>query len=115
MAYFVYILECSDGTLYTGSTNDVEKRVHAHNHLKSGARYTRARRPVKLAYSKKFKTPKEAKRREYQLKQLSHSQKRDIVLQSSHEPTLCTRCVRTPRVPPHGKLDPHRGALPRLR
>ncbi len=79
MAFFVYMLECSDGTLYSGSTPDLKKRLHAHNHLKSGARYTRARRPVRLVYSKKCRTLKEARRREYELKQLTRGQKLDLV------------------------------------
>ena len=79
MAFFVYMLECSDGTLYAGSTPDLKKRLHAHNHLKSGARYTRARRPVRLVYSKKCRSLKEARRREYELKQLKRSQKLVLV------------------------------------
>ena len=79
MAFFVYMLKCSDGTLYTGSTSDVQKRVHAHNFLKSGARYTRTRRPVKVVYSKKFVSKQRAMRREYQLKQLTRIQKLELV------------------------------------
>lgn len=79
MAYFVYMLECRDGTLYTGFTPDVEKRLHAHNFLKTGARYTRARRPVKVVYSKKFSSKQRAMRREYEIKQLKRSQKLELV------------------------------------
>jgi len=79
MAYYVYIVECGDGTLYAGSTTDLGKRLHAHNHLKTGARYTRARRPVKLVYSKKFANKQRAMRREYELKQLNRSQKLELV------------------------------------
>ena len=79
MPFFVYILECRDGTLYTGSTNDIKKRLHAHNHLKSGARYTRARRPVKLVYKKKCLTPNKARRLEYKLKQLNRREKLELV------------------------------------
>ncbi|MBI5401012.1 MAG: GIY-YIG nuclease family protein [Candidatus Yonathbacteria bacterium] len=50
LQYTVYILECADGTLYAGSTNDLEKRLHEHNNLKSGAHYTKIRRPVVLRY-----------------------------------------------------------------
>ena len=63
MLYFVYILQCSDKTLYVGSTNDLEKRLHAHNNLKSGAHYTKIRRPVVLKYSKRFKTYSEARKK----------------------------------------------------
>ena len=52
--WFVYILECADGSLYTGITTDLERRVSEHNEGKLGARYTRARRPVKLRYSARF-------------------------------------------------------------
>ncbi len=79
MAFFVYILECNDGTLYTGSTRDVEKRVYAHNFLKSGARYTRARRPVKLVYTEKYATYRQAMRREYELKQLKRRDKLELI------------------------------------
>ena len=54
MAYFTYILECADKTLYVGSKNDIEKRLHQHNNLKSGAHYTKIRRPVILKYKEEF-------------------------------------------------------------
>lgn len=73
--YFVYIVECRDTTLYVGITNDLEKRVYAHNNLKTGAKYTKARRPVALKYSEKLKNISLARRREYELKQLSREQK----------------------------------------
>jgi putative endonuclease len=66
--YYVYILECSDTTLYVGSTNDLEKRIHQHNHLKSGAHYTKIRRPVTLKYKEVFETVSEARKREAELK-----------------------------------------------
>lgn len=66
--FFVYILECADKTLYIGSTNDLEKRLHQHNNSKSGAHYTKIRRPVVLKYSEKFETLTEARRREVELK-----------------------------------------------
>ena len=73
--YFVYILECSDKTLYIGSTNDIEKRVIIHNTAKTGAKYTKGRRPVILKYSEAFDTKGEALKREYVIKQLTRSQK----------------------------------------
>lgn len=73
--FFVYILECADGTLYTGSTNDLEKRLHAHNHLKSGAHYTKIRRPVVLKYKEEFETYAEARAREGELKKLDKAEK----------------------------------------
>lgn len=78
MAFFVYMLECSDGTLYTGFTNDVEKRLHAHNHLGSGARYTRSRRPVKLVYTEECETSRDARRREHEIKRLKRWQKLEL-------------------------------------
>lgn len=77
--YVVYILECSDKTLYVGSTNDLEKRLHSHNNLKSGAHYTKIRRPVTLKYSKKYKTYAEVRKREGELKRLSRSEKIDLI------------------------------------
>jgi putative endonuclease len=79
MAYYVYIVECVDGTLYTGSTNDVEKRLKAHNSVKSGAKYTRSRQPVALKYFKKYRTKNKALKDEYALKQLSRKGKKAII------------------------------------
>ncbi len=79
MKYFVYILECADKTLYVGSTNDLEKRLYAHNNLKSGAHYTKIRRPVVLKYSKKFKTYGEARKYEGELKRLSREEKLKLI------------------------------------
>ena len=75
MAYYIYILECSDKTLYTGSTNDLEKRVLAHNTSKTGAKYTKVRRPVVLRYSEKFRTKSKALRRECAIKKLTRKEK----------------------------------------
>lgn len=72
--YYVYILECRDGTLYVGSTNDIEKRLETHNNGK-GAKYTRGRTPVVLKYSEVFKTKGEALKREAKLKKFSRAQK----------------------------------------
>jgi len=68
MKYFVYILQCSDRTLYVGCTNDLTRRLLQHNNSKSGAHYTKIRRPVKLLYSETFNTLKEAMRREIEIK-----------------------------------------------
>ena len=73
--YYTYILECKDKTLYIGSTPDLEKRLHQHNHLKSGAHYTKIRRPVILKYSECFKTFSKARARENELKKLSREEK----------------------------------------
>ncbi len=73
--YFVYILECADTTLYTGSTNNLEKRLHQHNNLKRGAHYTKIRRPVVLKYEEHFDTLREAKQREAELKKWTREKK----------------------------------------
>ncbi len=73
--FFTYILECADKTLYVGSTNNLEKRLKEHNNSKSGAHYTKIRRPVKLRYFEKFKTSSKALKREYEIKQWTRSQK----------------------------------------
>ncbi|NCP76693.1 GIY-YIG nuclease family protein [Candidatus Gracilibacteria bacterium] len=79
MSYFTYILRCSDDSLYTGSTNDIEKRLHEHNNLKSGAHYTKIRRPVELIYTEIFETMSEARKREYVIKQLTREQKISLI------------------------------------
>jgi putative endonuclease len=85
--YIAYILECSDHTLYIGSTNNLEKRLHAHNHLKSGAKYTRARRPVRLVHQEKFDTFSEAKKREAVLKKLTRQQKLELAAADQPSPS----------------------------
>ena len=75
MSYFIYILECSDKTLYIGSTNNLEKRLHNHNNSKSGAHYTKIRRPVVLKYSESFETKSEALKRECAIKKFSRAEK----------------------------------------
>jgi putative endonuclease len=78
-AWTVYILECKDTTLYVGSTNDVEKRLREHNHRKSGARYTKTRRPVVLRYTERFPTMGEARKREAALKRLTRRAKLELI------------------------------------
>ena len=73
--YFVYGLRCEDGTVYTGITTDLERRVKEHNTSKLGAKYTRARRPVKLVYSKKFESRSEALIEEARIKKMSRREK----------------------------------------
>ncbi len=77
--YFTYILECRDKTFYVGSTNDLEKRLHKHNHLKSGAHYTKIRRPVILKYREEFETYSESRAKEGELKRLSRAQKIELI------------------------------------
>ena len=68
MKFFVYILECSDKSLYVGCTNNLAKRLKQHNSSKSGAHYTKIRRPVKLKYSETFNALKDARKREAEIK-----------------------------------------------
>lgn len=75
---YTYIVECSDGTLYTGWTNNLEKRLEAHN-ARKGAKYTKTRRPVKLVYQEQFETKEEAMSREYHIKQLSRKEKMKLM------------------------------------
>lgn len=75
---YTYILECKDKTLYTGWTNDLEKRVLVHNSGK-GAKYTKSRTPVRLVYYEEFPTKEEAMRREHEIKGLSRSQKLALI------------------------------------
>ena len=78
--YFVYILECADGTLYTGCTNDLEKRLRQHNESKSGAHYTKIRRPVVLKYYEEFETLLKARGREAEIKRLPRKSKASLFL-----------------------------------
>lgn len=75
---YTYLLECSDQTLYCGWTNDLEKRVKAHNEGK-GAKYTKPRRPVALVYYEEFQTKEEAMRREAAIKRLTRPQKNALI------------------------------------
>ena len=80
-AWFVYILECSDKSLYTGITNNLARRLDEHNGSKVvSARYTRVRRPIKLVYSKKIGTRSEAMKREKEIKRLSREIKWQLIL-----------------------------------
>ena len=75
---YTYILECSDGSFYTGWTNDLVKRVRTHN-AGRGGKYTRARLPVRLVYFETFAEKREAQSREWHIKQLTHKQKRMLI------------------------------------
>ena len=81
---YTYIVECADGTLYTGWTNDLERRVQHHNEGK-GAKYTRARLPVRLVYCEAFATKEEAMKREYAIKHLTRKDKLDLILKHEAE------------------------------
>lgn len=76
--HFVYIVRCSDGTLYTGYTTDVSRRIEEHN-SGDGAKYTQARRPVSLEYTESFTTRSDAMSREYEIKHLSRAEKETLL------------------------------------
>ncbi len=78
MKYYVYLLRCSDSSIYCGYTKDVEKRVAKHNDG-SASKYTRIRRPVKLCYVEEQLTLSDALKREYQIKQFSKSKKEQLI------------------------------------
>lgn len=78
MVSFTYIVECADGTLYTGWTNDIEKRLQAHNE-KKGAKYTKPRTPVKLVYLESLPDKQSAQQREYAIKQLTRQEKLELI------------------------------------
>ena len=75
---YTYIVKCSDETLYTGWTNNLKKRLEAHNSGK-GAKYTKNRRPVELVYFEEYDTKQEAMKREYAIKQLSRQKKLALI------------------------------------
>ncbi|MFR3873801.1 MAG: GIY-YIG nuclease family protein [Lachnospiraceae bacterium] len=76
---YTYMVECADGTLYTGWTNCLEKRLKAHNGGRNGAKYTKTKRPVSLVYYEGFITKEEAMQREYQIKQLTRERKLELI------------------------------------
>lgn len=77
---YTYIVRCSDGSLYTGWTNDLRKRLRCHNNG-TGAKYTKTRRPVVLVYYETYQTKEEAMRREYAIKKMKRSQKEKLLEQ----------------------------------
>lgn len=77
--YFVYIVKCSDNTLYTGIAKDLDKRIAEHNTSNKGAKYTKARRPVELVYYEEQENRSSASKREYAIKKLSKDQKKRLI------------------------------------
>lgn len=77
---YTYILLCRDGSLYTGWTNNLRKRIEAHNEGR-GAKYTRARRPVSLAYFEEFSEKEDAMKRECEIKKMTRQQKLKLINQ----------------------------------
>lgn len=84
-SFYLYVLECADGTWYTGYTVDVAERVRAHN-AGAGAKYTRSRLPVRLLVQAAFATKHEAMSAEYRFKRLSRRQKERLVRRAAREP-----------------------------
>lgn len=76
--YYVYMLKCADGSLYTGYTNDLQKRVDVHNSGK-GAKYTKSRLPVRLVYSEEYQSKSSALKREAEIKKLTRAQKEKLI------------------------------------
>ena len=75
--HYIYIVECADGTFYTGYTTDIERRLEEHN-SGEGAKYTRGRYPVKLKHQEVFESRSQAQKREYQIKQLPRREKEEL-------------------------------------
>lgn len=75
---YTYMVRCRDGSLYTGWTNDLEKRIQAHNQG-MGAKYTKTRRPVELVYYEEYESKIQAMKREYEIKQLPKKKKEEMV------------------------------------
>jgi len=78
MAWYVYILRCADGTLYTGATDDVEKRLAAHQRGR-GAKYTRGRGPLELVYTERLEDKSAALKREYAIKRMKRAEKLKMI------------------------------------
>ena len=76
---YAYLVRCSDNSLYAGWTNNIEKRIKSHN-VGTGAKYTKSRRPVTLAYLEEFDTKSEAMKREAALKKMTHKQKEELAI-----------------------------------
>ena len=78
-AYILYIVKCADNTLYTGITNELDRRIQEHNFSDKGAKYTKARRPVVLVYQEEHIDRSSASKREYLIKQMSRKHKLELI------------------------------------
>lgn len=83
MIFFVYILRCADESLYAGATNNLVRRLREHSELKSGAHYTKIRRPVTLVHVEKYATLAKARKREAEIKRMTREQKEKIIPKDS--------------------------------
>lgn len=86
-SWYVYILRCSDNTLYTGVTTDLARRLEEHNRGSKGAKYTRARRPVTLVFTEGAESRSEALRREYRIKRLTTVKKEALIATAQTSPS----------------------------
>jgi len=77
--WYVYVVECADGSLYTGITTEVQRRILEHNYSFKAAKYTRSRRPVRLVYKKEFANRSEASKEEYRIKRLTRQKKLELI------------------------------------
>ncbi len=77
--WHVYIIHCSDGTLYTGIAKDLKKRITEHNSDKGGAKYTKPRRPVELVYFKQVESRSAAAKLEYRIKRMTLAKKKEMI------------------------------------
>lgn len=77
--WYIYVVRCTDNTLYTGITTDIQRRLNEHNREETGAKYTKAKRPVFLAYLETAKNRSQALKREACIKMLSKQQKEDLI------------------------------------
>ena len=78
--HYIYLVRCSDDSLYCGWTSDLKRRIFAHNgHISGGAKYTRGRRPVTLVYAESFHQKQEAQRREYAIKRMTKTKKLRLI------------------------------------
>lgn len=93
MSYYVYIAECADGSLYTGYTDDVARRMAAHNAGK-GAKYTRSRLPVRLVYAEEYAEARGARSREWHIKKLTRAQKLSLIAGGEGE-RACIRIMNS--------------------
>lgn len=96
MNWYLYVLRCADGTLYTGVATDLERRVTEHNESPKGARYTRARRPVELVTAWIFEDRSAVCRAEYAFKQLSRKRKLAVIAGEAEPPELVALGKRAP-------------------
>ncbi len=97
MQWSIYLLQCADGTLYCGSTNDLARRLHEHNHSAKGARYTRTRRPVTLRYHEPCANRSHACQREYEIKKMSRAAKQRLIQSHTIETERASKESQTPQ------------------